>query len=64
MRGSWFNRALVIGPMALSSLGGPAQGQQVGEPAPDFTLEESQGGEVSLSDFPNKVVFINFFGFN
>jgi hypothetical protein len=63
MRGSWLSWALVVAPMMFSTFG-PAQGQQLGEPAPDFRLEESRGGEVALSDFANKVVFINFFGFN
>ena len=58
--------ATVTATVALSSLGAQTQAQvpQVGNPAPDFTLEESRGGEVSLSDFQSKVVFINFFGFN
>ena len=37
---------------------------QLGEQAPDFTLEQLDGGLVSLSDFDGKVIFINFFGFN
>ena len=37
---------------------------QLGEQAPDFTLELSDGGSVSLSDFDSKVIFINFFGYN
>ncbi len=37
---------------------------QPGEQAPDFTLEQLDGGLVSLSDFDSKVIFINFFGYN
>lgn len=37
---------------------------QLGEQAPDFTLEQSDGGSVSLSDFDGKIIFINFFGYN
>jgi peroxiredoxin len=37
---------------------------QPGEQAPDFTLEQLDGGPVSLSDFDTKIIFINFFGYN
>ena len=37
---------------------------QTGEEAPDFTLQELDGGQVSLSDFRGKVVLINLFGYN
>ena len=37
---------------------------QTGEEAPDFTLKQLDGGQVSLSDFRGKVVLINLFGFN
>jgi len=37
---------------------------QVGEEAPDFTLEALGGGQVSLSEFRGKVVLINLFGYN
>jgi peroxiredoxin len=32
----------------------------VGRPAPDFTLADLDGNQVSLSDFRGKTVFINF----
>ncbi len=32
----------------------------VGNPAPDFTLADLDGNQVSLSDFRGKTVFINF----
>ncbi len=35
-------------------------GTNVGEIAPDFTLFDLDGNELSLSDFRGKVVFINF----
>ncbi|MBI4187119.1 MAG: redoxin domain-containing protein [Chloroflexi bacterium] len=42
----------------------PASGRpgqlQVGSPAPDFTLTDLAGNQVSLSDFRGKAVFINF----
>ena len=35
-------------------------GLKVGSPAPDFTLKTLEGGEVSLSDYAGRPVFINF----
>ena len=40
-----------------------AQVPEVGDLAPDFTLQQLEGGYVSLNDFRGKVVLINFFGF-
>lgn len=37
---------------------------KTGEQAPDFTLQQLDGGQVSLSDFRGKVVLINLFGYN
>lgn len=34
--------------------------QSTGLPAPDFTLKDLEGNQVSLSDFRGKTVFINF----
>jgi len=47
-------------------LPGGAQGQvpEVGDVVPDFTLELLGGGEVALSDFSGRVVFINFLGYS
>ena len=36
----------------------------VGDLSPDFTLENVDGGQVSLSDFRGRVVLMNFFGYN
>ena len=41
-----------------------AQVPQIGDLAPDFTLEQLNGDLVSLSDFRGQVVFINFFGYS
>ncbi len=51
---------------------GAAPGQQdprnripgVGDLAPDFTLENLDGEQTSLSDFRGKVVLIDFFGYD
>jgi hypothetical protein len=33
---------------------------QVGDPVDDFTLLNSQGQPVSLSDYPEQIVFLSF----
>ena len=38
----------------------PVQGFNVGDPAPDFRLQNLAGEEISLSDFRGKPVLINF----
>ena len=38
----------------------PSSGVNVGELAPDFTLIDLEGNQVSLSDFRGKTVFVNF----
>ncbi len=38
----------------------PSSAVSVGELAPDFTLVDLEGNQVSLSDFRGKTVFINF----
>ena len=50
--------------LALGLGSANAQVPEVGELAPDFTLETIDGEELSLSDFQGKVVFINFFGYS
>lgn len=40
------------------------QAQNVGETAPDFTLDKLSGGSWTLSDFSGKVISIFVFGFN
>lgn len=47
---------VVIGP-------GPAVAVEVGQPAPNFTLPSTMGGDISLSDFRGKKwVFLEFYG--
>jgi len=50
---------IIIGMLVLSSCGLEAA-PEIGHPAPDFTLNDLDGNEVSLSDFRGKVVFLNF----
>ena len=49
--------------LLLSVQGTMGQVPEVGDLAPDFTLQQLEGGYVSLNDFRGKVVLINFFGF-
>ena len=49
--------------LLLSVQGTMGQVPEVGDLAPDFTLQQLEGDYMSLSDFRGKVVLINFFGF-
>ena len=63
VRGS---RGVFCGPLIallLSVQGTRGQVPEVGDLAPDFTLQQLEGDYVSLNDFRGKVVLINFFGF-
>ncbi|RMG67222.1 MAG: T9SS C-terminal target domain-containing protein [Calditrichaeota bacterium] len=51
--------ALLFLAVALNAL---AQG--VGDPAPPFTHNSLENGQISLSDFAGKVVYLYFFGYN
>jgi hypothetical protein len=47
---------LVIGPASATAV-------EVGQPAPDFRLPSTTGGEISLGDFRGKQwVFLEFYG--
>lgn len=39
-------------------------GQAVGTEAPDFSLNSLENGQITLSDFRGKVVYLYFFGYN
>ena len=48
--------SVVVGP-------GPAAAVEVGEPAPEFTMPSTMGGDISLSDFRGKKwVLLEFYG--
>ncbi len=48
--------SVVVGPR-------PARAVEVGEPAPDFNLASTTGGDISLSDFRGKkFVLLEFYG--
>ncbi|MCB2211886.1 peroxiredoxin family protein [bacterium] len=40
----------------------PAYALNVGDPAPDFTLQDTDGNWHTLSDYEGKVVFLFFMG--
>ena len=53
--------SLAISVVACSGLGaGASRGINVGNRAPDFTLEALDGSKVSLQDYRGKVVLVNF----
>ena len=59
-RGIWAGQLIAL---LLSVQGTMGQVPEVGDLAPDFTLQQLEGNYVSLNDFRGKVVFINYFGF-
>ena len=46
---------------AVTALGQPGgNGYQLGDPVDDFTLRNSDGINVSLSDYPDRIIFLVF----
>jgi hypothetical protein len=55
--------SVVLLASALVTVPAPAAGVEVGQPAPDFTLAGTLGGDVSLSDYRGKKwVLLEFYG--
>ncbi len=57
-RGSLVLMVALLGLLATQGCTTPSP--EIGQPAPDFTLVDLEGNQVSLSDFRGKTVFINF----
>ncbi len=61
-----FHRVLVTTALVVASLvfgPGSSGAVEVGEPAPDFKLAATTGGDISLGDFRGKkFVFLEFYG--
>jgi peroxiredoxin len=54
---------VAVAVVSMVSGSGPAIAVEVGQPAPDFKLPSSMGGDVSLSDFRGKKwVLLEFYG--
>ena len=57
--------AALLAIVLLSSLAVlPAQAVEVGQVAPDFTLNDTDGTSHSLRDYRGSVVYIMFFGYS
>jgi peroxiredoxin len=57
---TWTKTAIVIVALAATSVVLAGEGVSVGDKAPDFTLPDTAGNEVSLSDFEGKVVVLEW----
>ena len=61
-----FARIVLVAALSVASIttgAGPAVAVEVGQPAPDFKLPSSTGGDVSLADFRGKKwVLLEFYG--
>ncbi len=56
-------RRIIHTVLLLIGFSGMLLAQNVGDPAPDFTLTSLDGNAVSLSDYQGKVVFLFFLGY-
>lgn len=54
----WFMTLPVL--LLLAACGGGNQAIEVGADAPDFTLPDAAGGEVSLADYAGQPVLLYF----
>ena len=64
-RGRRWQVVILVGALLCSVAGGlaPALAVDVGQPAPDFKLPSTTGGDVSLGDFRGKKwVLLEFYG--
>lgn len=52
--------SLLLATLLLAACGGDEQTIEVGAEAPDFTLPDAAGGEVSLADYSGQPVLLYF----
>jgi peroxiredoxin len=57
----WIFAVLIV---CVLGLAWPALAVEVGDPAPPFTHNSLDHGQISLSDYSGKVVYLYFFGYN
>ena len=58
---SWTNAGTRRGPASLTGERKETTRVEVGQAAPEFTLPDQEGNEVSLSDFRGKRVVVYFY---
>lgn len=57
---NWMKTAMVVALLMTTALAYSGDGVSVGDTAPDFTLSDTAGNEVSLSDFEGKIVVLEW----
>jgi peroxiredoxin len=57
---AWTRSATVVAAMLVASFIGAGDGVSVGEKAPNFTLPDTAGNDVSLSDFEGRIVVLEW----
>jgi peroxiredoxin len=57
---AWTRTATVVAAMLVASFVGAGDGVSVGEKAPNFTLPDTAGNDVSLSDFEGRIVVLEW----
>jgi hypothetical protein len=58
---NWKYALLVVSVLCLAS---PALAVNVGDPAPPFTHNTLDHGQISLSDYSGKIIYLFFLGHN
>jgi len=58
---SWAKLLSIVAAIVLLGACGQSSAIEIGRDAPDFTLTDTGGQKVSLSDFKGKAVILNFF---
>jgi peroxiredoxin len=56
-------RSVILALFATTALLAHAAGPEIGQPAPNFTLKDSAGKDVSLADFKGRTVVLEWFNY-